>query len=254
MTYLKQTDKLVLRQICSNKYFQERNRNYEKNFQSFLIIACLSAPIYYTASVIQTVKPIYAASSIMNHTCTRYEKLLTLKTDSYQEMTISQFRENATSFLDTPENMKLLQKALEDNQLRFNRFTDNDAFFIFNTLGPLAYNHWQKNYITGGVEYRVNDQFYAELEFRAFIKIQNPEMLISEYEKAYSGLADTALRYLKSQKCIDLSNETPESTYSMEKKALKKLQNFASKINKKGNLKINVKKCMYGLADASFYI
>ncbi len=223
----------------------------KKIFRSFLVITCLFTPVYYVMPNIQTVKTTYAASANMEHP---YNKLLILKTRNYREMTISQFRENAISFLDTPENMNLLQKALEDDQLRFHRFTDENAFFIFHTLGPLAYDHWKKNYITGGVNIRLNHQLHAELEFRASLKILNPDIQISEYEKAYSGLANAALRFLKSTKPTDLSNESSESISALEKKALKKLKKFADKINKKGNLKINIKKCMYGTVDAAFYI
>ena len=69
----------------------------------------------------------------LNHTAFLHEeirKTFNIKPTSYQEMTIFQFRENAVSFLDTPENMNLLQKALEDIQLQFHRFTDKNAFFI----------------------------------------------------------------------------------------------------------------------------
>lgn len=223
----------------------------KRTFRSFLLTACLAAPVYFAIPAIRTAKPVHAASSLTDQSCVAYKKLFTLKTDSYQEMTISQFRERAVAFLDTLENMKLLEKALKDDQLRFHRFTDKNAFFIFNTLGPLAYDHWQNNFITGGVNSRLNAQLHAELEFRASIKILNPDILISEYENAYSGLADTALLFLKSQTSADLSNEASESTSVLEKKALKRLKKYAAKINKKGNLKINVKECMYGPADAS---
>ena len=183
----------------------------KKVFSLFLTIAYLFVPVYCATPVIPYIEPVYAATSAIDHSYMRkYEELLSLKTTSYQEMTITQFRENAISFLDTPENMKLLQKALEDNHLQFHRFTDKNAFFICNTLGPLAYDHWQKSYITGGVERRLNQQLVAELEFRSVIKILNPDTLIAEYEKAYSGLADTALRFLKSQKSADLSDETAD--------------------------------------------
>ncbi len=161
-------------------------------------------------------------SRLPDEILTTYRSLLAFRTDTYQNMTVDSFRENAVFVLDTPQGMELLQKAALEDRIRFRRFTDENAFFLCNTLLPLASGKWKTTVITSaGAERPLRNGQIAELEFNASLKILNPDILISEYEQVYAGLYQTALDFLSAMPEESLADSTVSSTKKLEKEAAK---------------------------------
>lgn len=192
----------------------------------------------------------FSGSYLSDAILSKYKSLLAFQTDSYRNMTLDSFREHAISELDTPKGMNLLSKASREESICFYRFTDKNAFFLYNTLLPLTSENWKTTYITsGGTERPLKNGQTAELEFQAKIKILNTDIKISEYENAYSGLHRAALDYLYAQSETFLMDTSPASVKKAEQQAEKALKQFAAAINKNGNLALSINKCMYAPED-----
>lgn len=182
---------------------------------------------------------------------TKYRSLLAFKTDTYQNMTVEGFRENATFELDTPQGMALLFQAAQEDRIRFHRFTDENAFFLCNTLLPLTSGKWKTTTIaSAGAERPLQNGQFAELEFNATLKILNPDILISEYEQVYHGLYQTAQDFLSDQPEAALAASAAASAKKIEKKAEKALKQYAKTVSRTGNISLSIDKCMYGPEDA----
>ncbi len=175
-----------------------------------------------------------------------YQKLLALRTGSYQNQTIRQFRNQVTDKLDTPQGNALLEQALKDEALHLHRLDNEDAFFLRNTL-MLATGSWKKVSLEAvGVERPLKNGQFAELDFKASIKLNNPDIKVSEYEAVYRGLANTANAYLMSKTDAELANATNKSTSKHSDEALAALEKYAKSINRKGNLTLKVYMCCFG--------
>ncbi len=174
-----------------------------------------------------------------------YAKLLAFRKGSYQTLTVAQFREKVTFALDTPEGLRLLDQAQKDEEVHQHLFDDEDAFFLSNTLW-LANGSWQKRNLSAvGTERPLKNGQTAELEFRAQIRILNPDIPVLEYENAYRGLADTAADFLKSKTDAQLSDKSGKSEKQLTKEALKTMQKYAKAVSKKGNLALTTDWCCY---------
>ncbi len=213
----------------------------------FPLLGTYAAPAASTQALSprQTDVPVRTASAQQSK-FTKYRELLKLNTTSCRNMTVADFREHAAFVLDTREGMRLLEQALRDEQINFARFTDDDAFFIRNTLLPLTDGDWKSDFITAaGVERPLKNGMLAELEFRAGIRIRNTAMKVSEYEDAYRRLADTALSFLNKKTDSELSDGSGKSTKQIEQEAMQKLRNLADDINKTANLTLTIQTCIY---------
>lgn len=193
-------------------------------------------------------------SRLPDEILTTYRSLLAFRTDTYQNMTVDSFRENAVFVLDTPQGMELLQKAALEDRIRFRRFTDENAFFLCNTLLPLASGKWKTTVITSaGAERPLRNGQIAELEFNASLKILNPDILISEYEQVYAGLYQTALDFLSAMPEESLADSTVSSTKKLEKEAAKALKKYAETVSRTGNITLTIDRCLYGPQDPAAY-
>lgn len=195
-----------------------------------------------------------ADNSLPDKILSRYRSLLALKTDAYQDMSVSSFRENAVFELDTPEGMKLLSKAAREESLRFSRFTDENAFFLCNTLLPLTNGEWKTYHLTSAAAERsLQNGQIAELEFNADITILNPDIKISEYEQAYSGLYQAAQKFLSSRTDAVLADSLASSVQKVQKQAEKTLKKYAAAVSRTGNIQMSIRRCMYGPEDPAAY-
>lgn len=192
--------------------------------------------------------PVQAAQDVSS-----YQKLLALRTDSYQNQTVRQFRDHATDRLDTPQGTALLEQALQDEALRLHRLDNEDAFFLRNTL-MLATGSWKKAALEAvGVERPLKNGQLAELDFKASIKLNNPDIKVSEYEAAYRGLADTANAYLMSKTDAELSDVSSSSVSKLSEEAFAAFKKYAKSVNKKGNLTIKIYMCIYSAEGTAHY-
>uniref|UniRef100_N2A1J9 Peptidase M56 domain-containing protein n=1 Tax=Eubacterium plexicaudatum ASF492 TaxID=1235802 RepID=N2A1J9_9FIRM len=180
-----------------------------------------------------------------------FHSLLALQTDTYRNMTIQEFRENAVSELDTPQGRALLWEAALQDSIRFYRFTDENAFFLCNTLLPLTGGKWKTTTITSaGAERSLKGGLTAQLEFNATLKILNADILISEYEQIYRELHQVAQDFLSSQPEAALASAAASSTKKIEKKAEKELKKYAKTVSQAKNITLSIDKCMYGPEDS----
>ncbi|MDE7311691.1 MAG: M56 family metallopeptidase [Eubacterium sp.] len=199
----------------------------------------------------QAKPPGYAAANTVNSS--KYQALLALRTSSYQNQSVRQFRSKAAFELDTPEGNALLEQAFKDEALRFHRLDNEDAFFLCNTL-MLATGSWKKVPLEAvGVERLLENGGLAELDFKAEIKLNNPDIKVSEYEAAFRGLADTATAFLNSKTDAELSSLSVKSADSLSKEATKALKKYAKSVNQKGNLTLVIYMCHYSLEDTAMH-
>lgn len=115
-----------------------------------------------------------------------YKKLLDLRFDNYEDMTVSDYRDKAKQVIATDEVSyhELLDR--DDSKLNQSRFTDKNAWFIMNTLAPLVAEGWRQwdyqNYVTN----RDND-FYIEYVIRQTI-VDAQVLKVKDIEKALTDL------------------------------------------------------------------
>lgn len=189
--------------------------------------------------------PMQADGQAADSIITGYQELLALRTDSYQDQTVRQFRNQTAEKLDTPQGTALLEQALQDEALHLHRLDNADAFFLCNTL-RLATGSWKKVSLeAAAVERPLKNGQFAELDFKASIKLNEPDIKVSEYEAAYRGLADTANAYLMSKTDKELTDPSRKSIRSLSNEAMAALKKYAKSINQKGNLTLKIYMCGY---------
>ena len=80
----------------------------------------------------------------------KHEKLLSLRFDGYEEMTIAEFRDKVGAATDTKEYADLFERLPKDTALQELKDTDEDAEFLFYIL-PLAGEDWKTRSYSGEV-------------------------------------------------------------------------------------------------------
>ena len=90
--------------------------------------------------------PIYTQTTLPadgSFTSEEYEKLLALRFDGYEEMTVAEFRGKVGASTDTKEYTALFERLSESTALQDMKDTDEVAAFFFYTLMPLTDENWQ---------------------------------------------------------------------------------------------------------------
>jgi hypothetical protein len=72
-----------------------------------------------------------------------YQKLLALRFDGYEDMTVSEYQNKVWELTDTTEYRNLLERFSKDETLYKMKDSDETASFLFNVLEPLTAEHWQ---------------------------------------------------------------------------------------------------------------
>lgn len=120
-----------------------------------------------------------------------YEKLLALRFDGYEKMSISEFQNKVWKLTDTKEYRDLLEKISQNTTLYEQKDSNEIASFLYYTLEPLTAEQWQVRDYAGGIasEYPgASDN--AVLEYVLRLTIQNADTLtVGEYNAARSGAA-----------------------------------------------------------------
>lgn len=121
----------------------------------------------------------------MNLSMEEVEKLLALKFDGYEEMSITQYQNKVWTIMDTPEYQKLWERISTDGALYEQKDSDDIASFLFNTLEPLTAEKWKEREFGGYVQTNYEEASdNAVMEYSFTLAIKNPQTLtVGEYDK-----------------------------------------------------------------------
>ena len=120
-----------------------------------------------------------------------FGKLLALRFDGYEDMSVSEFQNKVWELTDTEEYRALLERFSQNTALYEQKDSNEIAAFLFYTLEPLTAEKWQTRDFGGGIatDYPgASDN--AMLEFVFSLTIQNADTLtVGEYNAARLGVA-----------------------------------------------------------------
>jgi predicted small lipoprotein YifL len=105
-----------------------------------------------------------------------HEKLLSLRFEGYEKMTVAEFRDKVGAATDTKEYTDLFAQLPKDTALQELKDTDEDAEFLFYIL-PLAGDDWKTRSYSGEVTSSYTGD-KARLEYSFTLTILNPDMLL----------------------------------------------------------------------------
>lgn len=127
-----------------------------------------------------------------------YDKLMALKFDGYEAMTVAEFQEKVWTLTDTAEYRELLERFSQSTSFHEKQDVDDRAGFMFHVLEPLTAERWQKRDYSGYVsasqlnpaENVVQDM--AVLEYVVTLNILDADKLtVGEYIDARAGMSDS---------------------------------------------------------------
>lgn len=134
------------------------------------------------------------------------EKLLALRFDGYEEMTIAEFRERVGAATDTTEYGDLFER-LPESKLYELKDTDETAAFLFYTLMPLNDERWQTKAFSGAVT--VHSESGTALEYIITLTIVDEKALtIRKYNDARTGVVDGLQTFLNGRSATELHDNT----------------------------------------------
>ena len=134
-----------------------------------------------------------------------YDKLMALRFDGYEDMTVSEFQDKVWALTDTPEYRDLLERFSQSEEFYEKCDTDDRAAFLFNVLDPLTGDKWQERNFSGAVSVsgidspRQQNVTYdmAILEYVTTVTILDADRLrVGDYVDIRLELADRISDYL----------------------------------------------------------
>lgn len=138
-----------------------------------------------------------------------YAKLLALRFDGYEDMSVSEFQQKVWQKRDTAEYMALLERFYKDEQLNDMKDKNDIAAFLFYELTPLTAENWKSRNFgkTVMTNYeKVDDN--AQFEFTCSIDIADAAGLtVGEYSQARKGVMNGLILFFQSQSEKVLQNE-----------------------------------------------
>ena len=120
-----------------------------------------------------------------------FDKLLALRFDGYEDMSVSEFQNKVWELTDTEEYRDLLERFSQNTALYEQKDRNEIASFLFYTLEPLTAEKWQTRDFGGGIASdHPGASDNAMLEFVFSLTIQNADTLtVGEYNAARLGVA-----------------------------------------------------------------
>jgi len=135
-----------------------------------------------------------------------YEKLLALRFDGYEEMTVAEFRDKVGAATDTKEYTNLFEQLPKDTALQELKDTDEDAEFLFYIL-PLAGDDWKTRSYNGEVTSSYTGD-KARLEYSFTLTILNPDVLmVKDYNDSRLGVMSVMQDTLRNKTKDELRDE-----------------------------------------------
>lgn len=138
-----------------------------------------------------------------------YNKLLALRFDGYEDMSIAEFQEKVWTATDTAEYPPLLERFHEDIQLVELKDTNDIAAFLFYELFPLTAEGWEEwsfdNHASS--DYEDADR-NAEFGYYCTLSILNADQVtVREYAKTRQGVLSELSVFFSEQTKEELQNE-----------------------------------------------
>lgn len=148
-----------------------------------------------------------ALPSDSTFTSAEHEKLLALRFDGYEEMTVAEFRDKVGAATDTKEYADLLERLPKDTALQELKDTDENAEFLFYIL-PLAGDDWKTRSYSGEVTSSYTGD-KARLEYSFTLTILNPDaILVRDYNDTRLGVMSVMQDTLRNKTKDELRDET----------------------------------------------
>ena len=139
-------------------------------------------------------------------TSVEHEKLLALRFDGYEEMTVAEFRDKVGAATDTKEYADLFERLPKDTALQELKDTDEDAEFLFYIL-PLAGDDWKTRGYSGEVTSSYTGD-KARLEYSFTLTILNPDALwVKDYNDTRLGVMGVMQDTLRNKTKDELRDE-----------------------------------------------
>ena len=163
-----------------------------------------NTPVPATSSTPVSAKD--ALPSDSTFTSVEHEKLLALRFDGYEEMTVAEFRDKVGAATDTKEYADLFERLPKDTALQELKDTDEDAEFLFYIL-PLAGEDWKTRSYSGEViSSYTGDK--ARLEYSFTLTILNPDaILVKDYNDSRLGVMSVMQDTLRNKTKDELRDE-----------------------------------------------
>ena len=208
---------------------QERIIAIMKNKKSsvFIIIAAfmLITGVFsiFVTSPKKNVKPLKATGTDISDK--DFNKLLALKFDKYEDMSIFEYQNKVWKITDTKEYQDLLEYIDGDNDLYAVKDSDDLAYFLFNILEPLTSEKWREytfNSYAQSDYSKASDNALLEYSFKMNIKDPNA-LKVKEYDTARLAVIDNFNKLMADKDEDQLKNSDFMNTAI--KTTIEKLQN-----------------------------
>lgn len=144
-------------------------------------------------------------------TSEEYEKLLALRFDGYEEMTVAEFRDRVGVATDTKEYTSLFERLSQSTALQDMKDTDEAAAFLFYTLMPLADENWQTKAFNGAAKTDADTSAILEYSYTLTITDENT-LTIREYNAAQNEIADGLQAFLNGKTAAELQDKVAMQT------------------------------------------
>lgn len=137
-----------------------------------------------------------------------YGKLLALRFDGYEDMSVAEFQEKVWKARDTAESMALLERFSQDETLYAMKDSNEIASFLFYVLEPLAAEKWQAREFGGYATTNYDTSDNAMLEYQLTMKILDANTLtVRQYNDARLGVVNELSEFLQGRTVDELQNE-----------------------------------------------
>ncbi len=140
-----------------------------------------------------------------------YGKLLALRFDGYEDMSVAEFQKKVWEASDTVESMALLERFSKDETLYAVKDSNEIASFLFYVLEPLAAETWQAREFGGYATTNYNASDNAMLEYQLTMKILDANTLtVRQYNDARLGVVNAIPLLLQKMSVEQLKTDQKE--------------------------------------------
>lgn len=160
------------------------------------------------------------ATSDADFTEREYEMLLALKFDSYEDMSISEYRDKVWALTDTEEYNDIIDRFFQDETIyemyASRKGTDNNETydFLYNVLGPIMANQQAISFAGYAVTDFSSASDNASLEYTGTLTILDADRLtVGEYISARHNIEDDMESSLQGLLVSELRDEELMKTY-----------------------------------------
>jgi len=142
-----------------------------------------------------------------------YQRLLALRLDGYEDMTVSDFQMQVWKLTDTAEYRDLLERFTQSKTLFEWKDTDETASFMFYVLEPLTAEKWQSRDYSGYADSGFSQsKDHAMLEYVFTLTILSPDTLtIRDYNSTRLNIISGMQDIIKSKTREELQDENADS-------------------------------------------